>query len=57
MKCPECNRKGAVLDTRARADGAVLRRRRCSQGHTWTTLEALYFNRQRPAPQEAPGAS
>lgn len=49
MKCPECGRGSQVLDTRKRHDGSILRRRRCTQDHTFSTVEAVYFNRQRPA--------
>lgn len=41
MKCPDCNRRGAVLETRQRPDGQVYRRYQCTSDHRWTTLERV----------------
>lgn len=40
MKCPVCESPSSVVDTRFRANGFVIRRRReCDLGHRWTTDE------------------
>lgn len=40
MNCPECGRRGVVMQTFNKA-GGVVRRRKCSQGHIFKTLESL----------------
>lgn len=40
MKCPECNKYTAVLETRANPDG-MRRRYECANLHRFTTQEAL----------------
>ena len=41
MNCPECGRRAQVTHTVTRADGSVLRRRKCNAGHMFRTLETL----------------
>lgn len=41
MKCPECGRRGAVLETRPREDNSVWRRYSCSQEHRWKSVERV----------------
>lgn len=40
MKCPTCDLKGVVHETRPREEG-VMRRYRCAAGHKWKTIEQL----------------
>jgi transcriptional regulator NrdR family protein len=41
MKCPECNEKAIILETRTRQNNVIRRRYKCAQDHKFTTLEAL----------------
>lgn len=40
MTCPTCQKQTRVLDSRFR-DGEVYRRRRCKNGHRFSTLERV----------------
>ena len=38
MKCIKCGKKSRVIDSRHKSEGTY-RRRGCSDGHKWTTIE------------------
>lgn len=39
MICPSCNRETTVFSSRPAFDGSIRRRRRCTSGHRFTTIE------------------
>ena len=47
MRCPDCGRRGLVLETRQRPDGTARRRYECSQGHRFTSLERINVKQPR----------
>lgn len=49
--CPECDEpEGQVLNTRGTVDNTIWRRRRCSNGHVFSTIEAVADDLQRGPP-------
>lgn len=39
IACPKCKNRSFVADSRGREDGSIRRRRECSMGHRFSTVE------------------